>query len=308
MAVRPGSLMGKVCLVTGATGGIGLVTARELARGGAVVVGVGRSPERAKAAAAQLRQQTGNAAVEYLVADLSAQAEIRRLAEAFRQRYDRLDVLVNNAGAMFLRREETVDGLERTFALNHLAYFLLTHRLLPVLRASAPARIVNVASAAHVGARLDFDDLQSRRGYRGFRAYGRSKLANVLFTYELARRLAGTGVTANALHPGFVGTGFGQQTAGRLAPLWRVVQLFALSPEHGAQTSIYLAGSPAVEGVTGQYFVKQQPVRSSPASYDEAVARHLWEVSLQLTGETDEEITSESTLPLPPGQSPPASP
>ena len=197
---------GKVCLVTGATAGIGLVTALELARQGARVIGVGRSPERCAEAARQIREQTGTSAVEFLVADLSSQAEVRRLADQVKAATGRLDVLVNNAGLIRLEREVTVDGLEMTFALNHLAYFLLTNLLLDTLKASTPARIVSVASAAHQGCKINFDDLQGETKYSPWRAYQQSKLANILFTRELARRLEGTGVTANALHPGYVRT------------------------------------------------------------------------------------------------------
>ncbi|MBX6312728.1 MAG: SDR family oxidoreductase [Isosphaeraceae bacterium] len=276
---------GKICLVTGATAGIGAVTAEELARRGAQVILVGRDRSKCETTATRIRERTDNSAVEFLVADLSAQAEVRRLAREFQERYPRLDVLVNNAGAMFGQRQETVDGIERTFALNHLAYFLLTNLLLDTLKASAPARIVVVSSEAHRMAKgLDFDDLQHQRWYKPFRVYCESKLANLLFTYELARRLRGTGVTANALHPGFVATNF---MAGEGFAHWslrRAARLFAISPEEGAKTSVYLAASPEVEGVSGAYFVKQKPVPSSPASRNEAAARRLWQISEELTG------------------------
>ncbi|MCI0397594.1 MAG: SDR family oxidoreductase [Chloroflexi bacterium] len=274
----------KVCLVTGATSGIGQVTVGVLAALGATVVVAGRSREKCAATVEEIRRRTASTAVEYLVADLSSQEEVGRLAGEFRQRHRRLDVLVNNAGAYFLRRMESVDGLEMTLAVNHLAPFLLTNLLLDVLKAGAPARVVNVASDAHAGGRIDFDDLQGRRGYSGRRAYAQSKLANVLFTYELARRLAGSGVTANALHPGFVASNFATNN-GRLVRLfWSLARLVALSPKEGAQTVIYLAASPEVEGVTGQYFVRQKAVPSAPASYDAAVAGRLWEVSAELVG------------------------
>ncbi len=275
---------GKVCLVTGATSGIGLVTARELARRGARVIGVGRSPERSAEAARQIREQTGTSAVEYLVADLSAQKELRKLADQVKAATGRLDVLVNNAGLIRLQRELTVDGLEMTFALNHLAYFLLTNLLLDTLKASAPARIVSVASAAHQGCKLNFDDLQGEAKYGPWRAYQRSKLANILFTRELARRLEGTGVTANALHPGYVRTQIFRAEGFLGWVMRRAAELFAITPEEGAQTSIFLATSPDVEGQTGQYFVKRQPALSSPESRDDATARKLWEVSAILTG------------------------
>lgn len=276
----------KVFLVTGATAGIGLVTARELARTGATVVGVGRHPEKSAAVAKQIREQTGNPNVEFLLADLSAQKQVRALAQTFRERYARLDVLINNAGAVYLNRQESADGLELTLALNHLNYFLLTHLLLDLLKASAPARIVNVSSRAHLRTPgLNFDDLQNRRGYFGMNVYGQSKLCNVLFTNELARRLAGTNVTANALHPGLVATDFFTNN-GFLGQLARpILNLIAMRPEDGAKTSLYLATSPEVEGVTGKYFDDhQREVPASKASYDRAAQLRLWQVSEQLTG------------------------
>ena len=232
----------------------------------------------------QIRQQTANPSVDFLLADLSSQQEIRRLAGDFESRYSRLDVLVNNAGAIMLSRRESVDGIEMTLALNHLAYFLLTNLLLDTLKSSAPARIVNVSSNSHEGAILDFNDLQNRRRYRGFRAYSWSKLENILFSYELARRLEGTGVTVNALHPGLVGTNFlaNNGALGRLLKM--VVGIAGMSPERGARTSIYLATSQEVETVTGRYFLQEHEVPSSVASYDEDAARRLWQASAELTG------------------------
>jgi retinol dehydrogenase-12 len=275
---------GKVCLVTGATAGIGLVTALELARRGARVIGVGRSPERCAEAARQIREQTASTDVEYLVADLSSQAKVRRLADEVKAATGRLNVLVNNAGLIRLKREVTVDGLEMTFALNHLAYFLLTNLLLDTLKTSAPARIVSVASAAHQGCQLDFDDLQGETKFSPWRAYQQSKLANILFTRELARRLDGTGVTANVLHPGYVRTQIFRAEGFTGWLLRRAAELFAITPEEGAQTSVYLATAPDVEGLTGQYFIRRKPASSSPESQDEATARKLWEVSAKLTG------------------------
>jgi NAD(P)-dependent dehydrogenase (short-subunit alcohol dehydrogenase family) len=231
----------------------------------------------------QTRQESGNDAVEYLLGDFASQAAVRHMAAQYQERYDRLDVLINNAGAFFLRRGETEDGIERTFAVNHLAPFLLTLLLLDTLKASAPARIVNVSSEAHEGARLDLDDVQLRHGYTGMKAYGRSKLANLYFTYELARRLQGSGVTVNALHPGFVATNLGADNfplVGRLAKA--LVNLFARDVAKGAQTSIYLACAPEVTGVTGKYFVDCEPVASSPVSYDREAARRLWQISARL--------------------------
>ena len=275
---------GKTVLVTGATQGIGRVTARELARQGATTVLVARDRARGEAVVAEIQQQTGNQAVSLLIADLSSQASIRALAEAFTAKHDALHVLVNNAGSIFIPRQTTVDGLEMTFATNHLGYFLLTHLLLDVLRASAPARIVNVASAAHRRATLDFDDLQSERGYSGMGAYSRSKLANILYTYELARRLEGSGVTANCLHPGVVRTGFGRNTQGIFKLGVKLIAPFMLSDEQGADTSIYLASAPEVEGVTGKYFAKREAIRSNPQSHDRAAAERLWDISLEMCG------------------------
>ena len=274
----------KIVFVTGATSGIGAVTARRLAALGATLVMVGRDREKSDRVANDIRQRTGNSKVIYLVGDLSSQKDLRRLVDEFKNHFDRLDVLVNNAGAVFLSRHESVDGIEMTLALNHLNYFLLTNLLMDRLIASAPARIVNVSSAAHNGARLNFDDLENKKGYNGMRAYGQSKLANLLFTYELARRLEGKGVTVNALHPGFVASNFAKNNLGILKPLMSLIQFAAISPEEGAQTSFYLATSPGVEGVSGKYFINQKAVSSSPASYDEAAARRLWETSEQMTG------------------------
>ena len=274
----------KTCLVTGATAGIGEVTATELARLGARMVGVGRNPQKCADVAQRIRQATGNARVEFLVADLSSQAQIRQLADEFKRKYDRLDVLVNNAGAFINARHESVDGIEMTMALNHLNYFLLTHLLLDTLQASAPARIVNVSSDAHRSASIDFDDIEGRRRYSGWRMYGQSKLANVLFTRELARRLTDTRVTANALHPGFVATNFGHNNGGLLRVGMRLFQrIAALRPDQGAQTSLFLATSPDVEGVTGQYFSDKRAVQPSAAAQGDGVAARLWEWSQDKT-------------------------
>ncbi|HEY7340929.1 MAG TPA: SDR family oxidoreductase [Ktedonobacterales bacterium] len=279
-------MRGKICLITGATSGIGLVTARELAALGATVAMVGRNETKTRAAVEAIRQQTGNAEVDYLLADLSSQDAIRGVADAFQRRYGALHVLVNDAGVMLWRREEAANGLEMTFAVNHLAPFLLTNLLLDTLRASAPARVVSVASDAHMGASIPFDDLQHKQGrYQWLKVYGQTKLANIMFTYALARRLAGSGVTANALHPGVVATGIYRSTNGLFNGMTKAVMpIFALSPEKGAETSIYLASSPEVATVSGQYFYKCKPKRSSQASYDVAAQERLWQVSEQLTG------------------------
>jgi NAD(P)-dependent dehydrogenase (short-subunit alcohol dehydrogenase family) len=286
---RTAEMAGRVCLVTGASNGIGKETAAGLAARGARVAMVARDRSRGEAALAEVRQRSGSDSVELILADLASLDEVRGLARDFRAGHDRLHVLVNNAGAFNAQRSETRDGFETTIGVNHLAHFLLTAELLGLLKASAPSRIINVSSAAHVGARIDFDDLQSKRRYGGMRVYGQSKLANVLFTYELARRLEGSGVTANCLHPGVVTTGFGRNNDGLAGLAFEAFHLFArpflLTPERGAETSIYLASSLEVEGVSGKYFVKKQAVPSSPASYDEATARRLWDVSEQLVKE-----------------------
>jgi retinol dehydrogenase-12 len=288
MMLTDNPLQGKTILVTGATSGIGRVTAAALAKMGAAVYCVGRDPQRTQTTVEAIQKESGNAQVHSLLADLASFQQIRSLAGEIRQHTQRLDVLVNNAGALFLRRKLSQDGIELTFALNHLAYFLLTNLLIDLLKSTAAeageARVVNVSSAAHKGAKIHFDDLQFQRGYSGMRVYSQSKLANILFTYELARRLAESGVTANALHPGFVASRFATNN-GLLAKIgMRLMRFIAISPDEGAQTSIYLASSPEVKGVTGKYFVKCQPQRSDPATYDVETARCLWEISAQMVG------------------------
>ena len=277
-------MAGKICLVTGATAGIGKETALGLARQGATLVVAGRNRDRCAATVEQIKAQTGNSSVDFLLADLSSLQEVQNLASQVKERYPRLDVLVNNAGAIMLSRRLSVDGIELTFALNHLSYFLLTNLLLDHLVASAPARIVNVSSSSHRKARIRFDDLEGQRRYGGMRAYSQSKLANVFFTYELARRLEGTGVTANALHPGLVATNFLSNNGKLGQVLCFFMGLRGMSAARGAQTSIYLASCAEVEGVTGRYFEKSREVRSAPASYDRSVAERLWQVSAEMTG------------------------
>lgn len=277
-------MQNKTVIVTGANAGIGRVTALELAKMGAHVVMVCRDEERGAAAQQAIIQQSGNNQVDLLLADLSSQPSLHKLATTIQQAYNRLDVLVNNAGAMFASRQATGDGLEMTFALNHMNYFLLTNLLLDLLKASAPSRIVNVSSEAHRGAQLNFADLQNAKGfYMGFDVYGQSKLANIYFTYELARRLEGTGVTANTLHPGFVATNFAKNNGllYRLGML--VMRPLAVNDHKGAETQIYLASSPEVEGVTGKYFNKKKAVSSSNVSYDVAAAQRLWSISASLS-------------------------
>jgi len=289
-------MKGKVVVLTGATSGIGRVAAEELARRGARLIMVARDRSRGEATLERLRDLSPGIAHSFHYADLSRLNEMKRVGQEIAQAEPRLDALINNAGAMFGSRHVTEDGLERTFALNHVAYFVLTHMLWEPLRASAPARVVNTSSDAHQGVTLDFDDLQSEKAYNGsfwvrlrhggagFLVYGRSKLCNILFTRELARRLEGTGVTANCLHPGFVDTRFGDQSGGLMALGIRVGKNFALSPQQGAETLIYLATSPEVAGVSGKYFYRCRPATASQAAQDDAAARRLWLETAKLTG------------------------
>lgn len=280
---QPKGMQGKVCVVTGATGGIGRITARELACQGATVIIVGRERERGESTVAEAHA-VGAAAAIFIAADLSSQEQVRRLAAEVVDRYPRIDVLVNNAGGMFRRRNLSADGIEMTFALNHLSYYLLTHLLLPALVRAPAARIVNVASEAHRGVDLDFDNLQGEQGYRGLRAYKRSKLANICFTFELARHLEGSHVTANALHPGFVATDIGARSDWIATIAWRLVSFFAIDVEKGAQTSIHLAASDTVEGVNGRYFSDCQTVTPSAPALQQSVQRRLWDMSAAMTG------------------------
>jgi len=279
------SMAGRTVLITGGTGGIGKATAIGLAALGARVAITGRDLGRAEVTAADIRLATGNPDVDTFAADLSSQAEVRRLAAEVLDAYPRLDVLVNNVGGSWATRHVTADGLERTFAVNHLAAFLLTNLLLDRLKASAPARVVTVSSNAHARGRIDFEDLQGERTYSEQQAYPQSKLASVLFTYELARLLAGTGVTATVLHPGLVRTAFGAEDPGLifrvLVPFLRPLMK---TPQQGAATSIHLASSPALDGVTGTYFANCRPQASSKASHDQSAAGRLWRVSARLVG------------------------
>jgi NAD(P)-dependent dehydrogenase (short-subunit alcohol dehydrogenase family) len=271
-------------LITGATSGIGEVTAQELARLGYRVVITARDQAKLESAIARIRSNSGSQVVTGLVADLSSQDQVRSLASKFIDQYDRLDVLINNAGAVYLRRTESVDGIEMTLAGNHLAPFLLTNLLLDLLKHSSPARIINVSSRAHEGQVIDFDDLQYRKNYQFMRAYGKSKLANLLFTYELDRRLPGSEVTVNALHPGFVATNIGGNNGWLVRLFMPLIRLWAISPQEGAETSVYLASSSEVAGVSGKYFYQKHPVLSSAFSRDEDAARRLWDASVELTG------------------------
>jgi len=282
---------GKRVLVTGATDGIGKVAALELAKMGAEVIIVGRNPQKTERVVNELKIKSGHSNIEMMIADLSSIEQIRGLATEFLAKYDSLDVLLNNAGAMFNTYQQSVDGLEMTFALNHINYFLLTNLLLDTLKKTAQekgeARIVNVSSGAHMQARngLTLDNLYDESSFSAFGTYGETKLANILFTYELAHQLEGTGVTVNALHPGFVATSFGHNSSGIMSNLIKIAQRFAArTPEQGAETMIYLSSSPDVKGVTGKYWSNKKSSKSSAISYDRDQQQRLWEVSEDITG------------------------
>ena len=280
-------MAGKIVLITGGTGGIGKATAIGLARLGARVGITGRDLRRCEQAAAEIRTISGNPAVDAFAANLSSQAEVHRLATAVLNAYPRLDVLINNVGGFWAHRHSTADGLEHTFALNHLASFLLTNILLDRLKDSAPARVVTVSSHVQAEGRIDFDDLQSAGNYSGQSAYSQSKLANVMFTNELARRLEGTGVTANSLHPGIVRTDFGAEDQARLfTVVSKLVLPFLKTPAQGAQASIYLASSPSLDGVTGEFFANGKPRTANKVAYDTDMTLRLWNVSADLVGVT----------------------
>src|ERR1700674_3294522 len=283
-------LQGKICLVTGSTSGIGKVTARELANRGATVVLVSRSRAKGEATQAEIKQATGNQQVELLIADLSLLEDARRLAAEFQQTHPHLHLLVNNAGCAYPRRTLTSEGFEATLAVNYLAPFLLTELLLDTLKASAPARIVNVSSAQHANASIEFDNLQGEKTYANLRNYNQAKLALLLWTYELAHRLEGTGVTVNALHPGVTATNFVAGGKGPGGPGVKLLKPLLLTSEKGAQTTLYLATSPQVEGVTGKYFVKSQEKPSSSRSYDQTVGSRLWEVTERLVARTAQQV------------------
>ena len=275
---------GKTVLITGGTSGIGKATAVAMAAMGADVVATGRDPERGERALEEIRAESTGGSVELILAGLSVQAEVRRLADEFRERHDRLDVLVNNAGLVQSERTETPDGIETTLAINHLAPFLLTDLLLDLLKKSAPSRVVTVSSEAQRWGDMDFDDLQSRNKYRGMPVYGMTKLANIMFTYELAERLEGTGVTATCVHPGAVNTRFGANNAGPMTLFFRVFKPFMRTPEQGADTVIYLASSWEVEGVSGKYYSDRKWIEPQEIALDPQARRKLWEASEELTG------------------------
>lgn len=296
----------KVVLITGGTGGIGQAIAIGLARLGGTIVIVGRDKVRGQAALADIRHRSGNPSVELMLADLSSQQDIRKLASEFRARYGRLDVLVNNVGGLYGKRWETVDGIEFTLAINHLCPFLLTHLLLPLLQTTAPSRIVNVNSEGHRGAdTVDFDSFQATRWKKGFRMYCQSKLANLLFSYELSRQLSGTGITVNAVHPGIVDTQLFQRFVTEKSFLPGFLSKIAVflvkqvaqrmmrfdSAETAAECPVYLASSSEVAGITGKYFdLDKKMIESSPASHDAVLSRHVWKMSAELTGLTENEM------------------
>ncbi len=282
-------MKGKRILITGATNGIGKVAALELAKMGAAVTIVGRNAAKTEKVGDEIKTLSGNGDIDLLVADLSSQAEVRRIAAEFFGKYQRLDVLLNNAGAVFSKYRESADGYEMTFALNHISYYLLSNLLLDALKLTAQeqgeARIINVSSSAHRNASLRLQNLRDESGYSFMNSYGASKLMNVLFTYDLARRLEGSAVTVNAVHPGLVDTGFGHNTGGVWAFLIKVAQrLFAISPERGAETLVYLASAPKAAGISGKYWNEKQQKRSSDNSYDREQQKLLWDYSAAATG------------------------
>ncbi len=282
MSEGNGDMRGKVVMLTGANSGIGEAAALELAKMGATLVMVCRNKEKGEAARARIEKESGNDCLSLIVADLASMESVRQLAEEFQGKNQRLDVLINNAGLFSLRRHLTADGYEMTFAVNYLSQFLLTNLLLEQLQAGAPSRVVNVSSSAHFGGHIDFEDIQGERKYGGWRAYSQSKLAVALFTYELARRQHDKRITANCLHPGVVATNIWSRSAGPLGPILKMTRLFMTTPAKGAETTVYLASSPEVANVTGQYFEKRRPKRSSQESYDEAMAARLWTMSEKL--------------------------
>lgn len=272
----------KICLITGATSGIGKVTAQELANQGATVVINGRNLEKCQNTINYIKKITGNTKVDFILADLSSQNEVRKLADQFKNQYNKLDILINNAGVILGDRQDSVDKIEMTFAINHLSYYLLTNLLLNTIKTSAPSRIINVSSAIHSWASINFEDIESKKGYNGMNAYSQSKLANILFTYELARKLGKSEVTVNTMHPGLVATNLGANMNGQDGKSWRSFIQTGISPEEGAQTILYLATSPKVENITGKYFENKKAIPSSKESYDIEVAKKLWKLSAEL--------------------------
>jgi NAD(P)-dependent dehydrogenase (short-subunit alcohol dehydrogenase family) len=285
----PESFQDKVILITGATSGIGEITALALAEKGATVIAVGRSADRSRAVVDKIRRETSNPKVDFLCADLSSLSQVNDLAHTFKQKYDRLDVLINNAGAVFFKRELSHGNYEKTFTLNYLSYFLLTNLLLEKMKFTTElvgdARIINVSSEMHRGSKIQFDDMMFEHrsyGIGGVRAYSQSKLADLLFSFELARRLEGSKLTCNAAHPGLVSSNIGKNNGllGKIS--MGVINKFAISPQEGAQTLIYLASWPSVKGISGEYFIKCQPAQADVAANDLKTARQLWEISEEL--------------------------
>jgi len=282
-------IKGKVCIITGSNSGIGKETALALAGMGATVVMVVRNKERGEAARMDIVRGTDNGAIDLMICDLSSVESIKMFAGAFKDKYDKLHVLINNAGAVYDVRQVTVDGFERTLAVNYLAPFLLTHELLPLLKASAPSRVINITSGLHTSGKVDLDDLQSGKGYEAMKVYANAKLMVLMFTYELARRLEGTGVTANVVHPGFAATNLGRNAGSlRSSLMFMMVRPMQSSAKKAAETSVYLASSPAVEGVSGKYFRRKQEATSSPISYDEHIQKNLWDATAALLGLEDQ--------------------
>jgi retinol dehydrogenase 14 len=275
---------GKTCLITGATSGIGKATTLSLARRGATTLMVSRNKRKGELVRGEIIANSGNKDVILYVADLTSQKSIRSLADEIKTQHSQIDVLVNNAGGIFDTRTETVDGIELTLALNHLASFLLTHLLMNELRTAPAARIVNLSSEAHRYGTMEFGDIGYERGYNPLKSYARSKLANILFNYELARRTADTNIIVNTLHPGAVRTNFGKELSGMAGFVFKHLDIFMRSPEKGAETVIWLASSADVKGMSGKYFRDKKEIRSSKISYDEGVARQLWNVSARMTG------------------------
>jgi len=278
-------MKGKICIVTGSNSGIGKETALALANMGATVVMVVRSPERGEKARAEIVNRTGNTATDLMICDLSSMDSIRQFTNEFENKYDRLDALINNAGVVLSKRQTTVDGFERTLAVNYLGLFLLTYELLPMLKSSAPSRVVNVGSGTHRSGKIDFDDLQSERHYNGLNAYANSKLMVTMYTYELARRLEGTGVTVNTVEPGFVATNLGRNSGSLLyAVAYSLMRPFQISAKKGAETSVYLASAHEIEGITGKCFSKLHEITTAEISCDQQMQRVLWDTSLELLG------------------------
>ena len=276
---------GKVCMITGANSGIGKETARELSRMGATIIMLCRNEKKGKVSLEDIKSDTKNDKIELFIADLEKPETIKQMVKKFKEKYDRLDVLVNNAGLILLKHQLNENGIERTLAINHIGHFILTSLLLDLLKASAPSRIINVSSAGHTMAKLNFDDLMLKKKFGPLRAYGNSKLANLLFTYELSRKLEDTNVTVNAVHPGWVRSNFGQPDTNKFVNFfYMLMSPFMINPQKGARTSIYLASSPEVKQTTGKYFTKCKAIKSSKLSYNPEVQRKLWEITEKLTG------------------------